>query len=152
MIENARVDTGVEDKAIDTQWWGYSKEHGWVILDRRIPSNAPGLKVDLLFLRCRDAMMIDVKRETWNPPLYRYAPNYIRDLTPPASDEAAAELEALRTRWPEFELEIKRVCREADERAESIRLEEEKARKAAAAEKKRQAAAEKKGQVTAAGG
>ena len=153
MIENAQVATGVEDKAIDTeQWWGYSKEHGWVILDRRIPTNAPGLKADLLFLRCRDAIMFDVKRETWNPPSYRYAPNYIRDLTPPASDEAAAELEALKTRWPEFELEIKRVCREADERAESIRLEEEKARKAAAAEKKRQAAAEKKGQAAAAEG
>ncbi len=150
MIENARMDTGVEDKAIDTQWWGYSKEHGWVILDRGIPSNAPGLKVDLLFLRCRDAMMFGAKRESWIPPLYRFAPNYIRDLAPHASDEAAAELDALKARWPEFELEIQRVCREADERAESIRLEEEKARKETAAEKKRLAAAEKKRQDAAA--
>jgi hypothetical protein len=101
------------------------------------------LKADLLFLRCRDAMMVDVKRENWNPPSYRYAPNYIRDLAPAASDEAAAELDALKARWPEFELEIRRVCREADERAESIRVEEEKARKEAAAERKRQAAAAK---------
>jgi hypothetical protein len=149
MIENARVDTGVEDKAIDTQWWGYSKEHGWVILDRGIPSNAPGLKTDLLFLRCRDAMMFEAKRESWKPPLYRFAPNYIRDLASPASDEAAAELEALKARWPEFELEIQRVCREAKERAESVRVEEEKARKEAAAEKKRQLAAEKKRQAAA---
>lgn len=144
MIEKARADMSLEDKAIDTlQWWGYSKEHGWVILDRGIPTNAPGLKADLLFLRCRDAVMVDVKRENWNPPSYRYAPNYIRDLAPAASDEAAAELDALKARWPEFELEIKRVCREADERAESVRVEEEKVRKEAAAERKRQAAAAK---------
>jgi hypothetical protein len=150
MIENARVATGLEDKAIDTQWWGYSKEHGWVILDRGIPANAPGLKADLLFLRCRDAMIFGAKRESWNPPLYRFAPNYIRDLPPPASDEAAAELEALKARWPEFELEIQRVCREAEERAESDRVEEEQARKETAAERKRQAAAEKKRQAAAA--
>jgi hypothetical protein len=81
--------------------------------------------------------------------LYRFAPNYIRDLASPASDEAAAELEALKARWPEFELEIQRVCREAKERAESVRVEEEKARKEAAAEKKRQLAAEKKRQAAA---
>ena len=80
------------------QWWGYSKEHGWVVLDRRIPSNAPGLKTDLLFLRCRDAMIFGAKRESWNPPLYRFAPNYIRELAPPVSDEAAAELEGLKLR------------------------------------------------------
>jgi len=143
MIENARVDTDPEDKAIDAQWWGHSKEHGWVILDRGIPSNAPGLRVDLLFLRCRDGMMFGAPRASWIPPLYRFAPNYIRDLAPPASDEAAAELEALKARWPEFELEIQRVCREADERAASVRVEEEKARKEAAAEKRRQTAAAK---------
>jgi hypothetical protein len=144
MNQKARADTSLEDKAIDTQqWWGYSKEHGWVILDRGIPTNAPGLKADLLFFRCRDAMIFSAKRENWNPPSYRYAPNYIRDLAPAASDEAAAELGALKARWPEFELEIKRVCREADERAESARVEEEKVRKEAAAERKRQAAAAK---------
>ena len=82
------------------QWWGYNKEHGWVVLDRRIPCNTPGLKVDLLFLRCRDLTTFSVKRETWNAPLYTYAPNYIRDLAPPASVDAAAELEDLQGRWP----------------------------------------------------
>lgn len=143
MVRHARVATGSEDNAIDMQWWGYSKEHGWVILDRRIPSNAPGLRVDLLFLRCRDATMFGAKRESWNPPLYRFAPNYIRELAPAASDEATAELEALKSRWPEFELEIQRVCREEAGRAESTRVEEEKARKEAAAERKSQAAGAK---------
>jgi hypothetical protein len=126
------------------QWWGYSKEHGWVVLDRRIPCNAPGIKKDLLFLRCRDSKIFDAKREAWNPPSYKFAPNYLRDLTPPASDEAAAELEACKLQWPEFERELQRECREAEERADEIRLREEKAEKQAASEVKKQAAAEKK--------
>lgn len=143
MIDDARVTPGMENKAIDMQWWGYSKEHGWVVLDRRIPCNAPGLKADLLFLRCRDATMFGALRESWNPPLYRFAPNYIRELAPPASDEAAAELDALKSRWPEFEIEIQRVCREDEERAASTRVEQEKVRKQAADERKKQAAADK---------
>lgn len=143
MIDDTWVTPGMEDKAIDMQWWGYSKEHGWVILDRRIPCNAPGLKSDLLFLRCRDATMFSAIWESWKPPLYRFAPNYIRELASPASDEAAAELEALKSRWPEFEIEIQRVCREEEERAVSTRVEEKKARSDAAEEKKRQAAAAK---------
>jgi len=143
MIEDARVTPGMENKAIDMQWWGHSKEHGWVILDRRIPCNAPSLKVDLLFLRCRDSTMFGVTRESWNPPRYRFAPNYIRELAPPESDQAAAELDALKARWPEFELEIQRVFREEEERAESTRVEQDKVRKEVAAERKKQAAAAK---------
>jgi hypothetical protein len=131
------------------QWWGYSKEHGWVVLDRRIPCNAPGIKKDLLFLRCRDSIIFDVKRESWSPPLYRFAPNYLRDLAPAASDEAAAELEAYQLQWPEFERELQRECREADERADAIRLREEKAEKQAAFELKKQVS-EKKKQAAAA--
>ena len=125
------------------QWWGYSKEHGWVVLDRRIPSNAPGIKTDLLFLRCRDAVIFGAKRESWNPPSYRFAPNYIRDLAPPASDEAAAELEGLKLQWPEFERELQRDCRETEERAEAVRRDEVKAQKQAASEKRKQAVAAK---------
>lgn len=125
------------------QWWGYSKEHGWVVLDRRIPCNVPGRKTDLLFLRCRDAVIFGAKRESWNPPLYQFAPNYLRDLAPPASEEAAAELEGFKLRWPEFELELQRDLRETEERAEAVRVEEEKARKQAASEKRKQDAAAK---------
>lgn len=126
------------------QWWGFSKEHGWVVLDRNIPCNAPGIKKDLLFLRCRDSNIFDVKREIWNPPLYQFAPNHLRNLKPPASDEAAAELEAYKLQWPEFERELKRECRETEERAAAILLRQEKAEKQAAADLKKQAAAEKK--------
>ena len=36
------------------QWWGYSKRDGWVVLDRAIPTNIPGSKQPLLFMRCKD--------------------------------------------------------------------------------------------------
>ena len=126
------------------QWWGYNKEHGWVVLDRRIPCNVPGIKKDLLFLRCRDSNIFDVKRESWLPPLYKFAPNYLRSLTPPALDEATAELAAYQLQWPEFERELQRECRETEEREAAIRLREEKAEKQAAADLKKQAAAEKR--------
>ena len=125
------------------QWWGHSKKHGWVVLDRSVPSNVPGIKSDLMFLRCRDATTFFVKRESWTPPSYRFAPNHIRELGPADGDAAAAELEGLKVRWPEFEGEIQRVCREAEDQAESVRAEEEKARKAAAAERRKQTAAAK---------
>ena len=41
----------------DLQWWGYSREHGWVVLDRRIPCNMPGASMGLLFMRCRDGVI-----------------------------------------------------------------------------------------------
>ena len=123
------------------QWWGYSKEHGWVVLDRRIPANVPNIKTDLLFLRCRDAVIFGAKRENWRPPSYRFAPNYLRDLAPPAAEEAAAELEGYKLRWPEFERELQRDSRETEERAEAVRLDGEKAQKQAASEKRKQAAA-----------
>jgi hypothetical protein len=141
VIDNAPE--GADQEGAMVKWWGYSKEHGWVVLDRNILCNAPGRREDLLFLRCRDAMIILEKRERWIPPAYRFAPNYIRELAPPEAHAAAAELESLKVRWPEFEREIQRVCRETEERAEAVRVEEEKARKQAAAERKKQAAAAK---------
>lgn len=125
------------------QWWGHSKEHGWVVLDRSLASNTPGHKRDLLFVRCRDASIFMEKRERWIPPGYRFAPNYIRGLAPSECDAAATELEALKARWPEFEREIQRVCQETEDQAESVRVEEEKTRKEAAAVKKKQVAAAK---------
>lgn len=122
-------------------WWGYSKEHGWVVLDRSIPSNGPGLKGDLLFLRCRDSTTFVATRESWNPPLYKFAPNHIRELAAPESAGATAELEGLKARWPEFQLEIQRQHPEIAERAEAARLAHEKERQKAAREKKKQDAA-----------
>jgi len=85
------------------QWWGHSKSHGWVVLDRSIPSNKPGPGKTLLFFRCRDSLTYIEQRKNWDVPMYRFAPNYISDLGAIESAEARAELEALKSRWPEFE-------------------------------------------------
>jgi len=107
------------------QWWGYSKEHGWVVLDRSISANRPGVKGDLLFFRCRDSTTYLAKRATWEVPAYTFAKNYLRGLSPEDSAREAAELEAFESRWPEFELEIGRQQQEAAARAEAARLEAE---------------------------
>ena len=109
------------------QWWGYSKEHGWVVLDRSISANRPGVKGDLLFFRCRDSTTYLAKRATWEVPAYTFAKNYLRGLSPEDSAREAAELEAFESRWPEFELEIGRQQEEAAARAEAARLEAEPA-------------------------
>jgi hypothetical protein len=124
-------------------WWGYNKDQGWVVLDRSIPSNAPGLKGDLIFFRCRDTSTYVAKRDTWRPPLYRFAPNYLTALKEPEAATATAEFEALKGRWPEFEREIHRMRDEEGEKAEAVRLEAEKEKKAAAKEKRKKAAAVK---------
>lgn len=117
------------------EWWGHHKEHGWVVLDRSIPCNAPGIKADLQFLRCRDAKILAVKREHWNPPLFQFAANYIRQLPPAAAAEAAAEFGDLQDRWPEFQWEIRRHWQEAEERAEAGCVQEKAARRQAASDK-----------------
>ena len=44
------------------QWWGHSKEHGWVVLDRNLPANTPGVTENLVFFRCRDSLTYIEKR------------------------------------------------------------------------------------------
>jgi len=85
------------------EWWGHSKTHGWVVLDRSLPGNMPGTGKNLLFLRCRDSATYVEERKNWDIPQYRFAPNYIASLGAIESVKAVAELEALKSRWPEFE-------------------------------------------------
>jgi len=124
-------------------WWGYSKEHGWVVLDRTVPCNAPALGVDLMFLRCRDATIFSEKRERWILPHYRFAPNHILALPAADADAASLELAKLKVRWPEFERAIHLVHQDKEDRLEAARVEEEKARKRSAAETRKQLAAAK---------
>ena len=121
------------------QWWGHSKEHGWVVLDRTIPANTPGLKENLIFFRCRDSLTYIEKRKAWLPPSYSFAPNYIRDLGPELSADAARELEALQARWPEFEKLIHKEHQDELEKIEAVRLLAEKEQREAVKEKKKQA-------------
>ena len=46
----------------DQQWWGHSKQHGWVVLDRSIAGNGPGTKQTLFFMRCKDMTTFTITR------------------------------------------------------------------------------------------
>lgn len=122
----------------DMEWWGYNSKEGWVVLDRSIPCNRPAIKDDLLFYRCSDWTSYGELREKWNPPLYRFAPNYLRALSGEEAQQAAAELEAHKASWPEVQARARREQQEADDRAKAERAEEEKKRKKAERELKKQ--------------
>ncbi len=129
--------------SIAAQWWGFSTEHGWVVMDRDIPGNASGLRGDLLFFRCRDGKVFFVKREQWNRPAYQYAPNYVSARPPSMAAGAGVELEALMERWPEFQLEIRRQHKEfTDEREAEAGAEAKRAKSKAETTKKQRAVAE----------
>ena len=98
---------------LDDQWWGYNKEHGWVVLDRTLDINKPGLKEQLFFLRCKDMTAFAAKRDTWNAPLYVYAPKYLRALGPELAADAATALAGFQARWPEMQVEIQRQYQES---------------------------------------
>jgi hypothetical protein len=91
------------------QWWGYSDKHGWVVLDRSVPINGPGKGKNLLFFRCRDSLPYTEERKNWNPPQYRFAPNYLRELEPIKLELAKKQLEEFQARWPEFEKQIQQA-------------------------------------------
>jgi len=124
--------------AILHEWWGFNKEHGWVIMDRDLPCNVPGLRGELLFFRCRDSKIFFIKRELWKLPAYQFAPNFVLERTGAAAEEARAELDELMQRWPEFKAEIHRQHQEIMDREAEARREEEQLQKKATAEVKKQ--------------
>ena len=127
--------------AVTAQWWGFSKEHGWVIMDREIPGNHPGVRAELMFFRCRDSKVFFLKRENWTSPAYQYAPNFVRAQTGDMATETAAQLDALVARWPEFQVDIRRQHQEIADQQEAESREEAKRAKKEAAELKKQRAA-----------
>ncbi len=131
-------------------WWGHSKEHGWVVLDRDIPCNTPGFRTELMFFRCRDQKIYFLKRELWQLPSYQYAPNYARTLPGDAADAALIEIENIMGRWPEMKLELHRQYQEILDREEAERLAEEKRQKEAASARKKLRAAKPALKVVAA--
>ncbi len=120
------------------EWWGYSKEHGWVVLDRSMAENASGLIETLLFFRFRDSKTYIDTRKNWHPPSYSFAPNYLRDLAPAESAKAATELAAVKALWPEQQRLLQQQKLDAEARAEAERVALELQRKKAVREKKKQ--------------
>jgi hypothetical protein len=122
----------------ENEWWGYNSVEGWVVLDRSIPCNRPAIKDALIFYRCSDWSTFTDAREKWNPPLYRFAPNYLRGLKQEEALQAAAELEAHQARWPEVQARLRREREEAEAQEKAARAEEERKRKRAERELKKQ--------------
>jgi hypothetical protein len=120
------------------EWWGHSKEHGWVVLDRSGEGNASGPNQLLLFFRFRDLTTFHDTRKNWVPPLYNFAPNYIRALPPAESAAAAAEWDECKARWPELQRQANQKRLEAEAQAEAERVALELQLKKAAREKKKQ--------------
>lgn len=120
----------------DMEWWGYSALHGWVVLDRTVLCNAPGLKVPLEFVRASDMTVYMEPRDKWVPPHYRFATNYLKDLKADDAAAAAAELEVFKAVWPDTRGRLGVERKAAAVRIEAARLEAEQARKAGARKKK----------------
>ena len=120
------------------EWWGYNSIEGWVVLDRSIPCNRPGIKDDLMFYRCSDWTAFGDAREKWNPPLYRFAPRYLQGLSGEEAEKSAAELAEFQARWPEVRTEKHREREEAEAREKAERAEEERKRKKAERDLKKQ--------------
>ncbi|HTD89257.1 MAG TPA: hypothetical protein VK663_01235 [Burkholderiales bacterium] len=119
-------------------WWGYSKEHGWVVLDRSTDAKATGPNELLEFFRFRDSTTFVETRKNWNPPLYSFAPNYIRDLPPAETAAAEAALADAKARWPELQRQLHQQKSDADAKVEAERVALELQQKKAAREKKKQ--------------
>lgn len=122
---------------LDAQWWGYSGEHGWVILDRELPCNSPGLNPDLLFFRCRDRQTFVLKREMWRLPAYQFGVNYVKSLVGAASQKALEEFEEMKRLWPEFQAEIIRQYRATVDVQEEAEAREKAQKKALAAQERK---------------
>jgi hypothetical protein len=121
-------------------WWGYSSDHGWVVIDRTIPLNSLARGQDFLFFRCRDSALFFDRRSRWVAPRYIYASTYIGSLEQPKAEEMALEYSVLRSRWAEFEAEIRRqyaAIESERQQAESERIRAEQEKKAPKAAKPR---------------
>jgi hypothetical protein len=62
-------------------WWGYSQENGWVVLDRNMAENQHGGSARLLFVKCSDWSVYKEKRSKWRKPLYISEDIYVSKLS-----------------------------------------------------------------------
>ena len=101
------------------QWWGYSRHHGWVVLDRSLAINQPGGSQPLFFARCKDSHCYFETRKAWREPAYSFAPQFLKSLQPDRAQLETATLSALQEKWPELQAEIRRRYAEASSGTEA---------------------------------
>src|SRR4051794_13917031 len=53
----------------ESEWWGFSQQQGWVILDWNDPRNRPGVESPrrLYLIRCRDWAETPIRWSEWSP-------------------------------------------------------------------------------------
>ena len=83
---------------LEELWWGFSPEHGWVVLDRGVEYNKRPSS-QLLFWRCSDEVLFLEDRKRWTPPHYVFAPRYIESLPMAQRNASKAELETFKSKW-----------------------------------------------------
>lgn len=88
-------------------WWGFSPEHGWVVLDRSIGRNKPGT-AQLLFFRCSDEVFFQDDRKRWKPPYYVFAPRYFESLPKAEQNASQHKLDFLKKAFERRALQIAR--------------------------------------------
>jgi hypothetical protein len=86
-------------KQIKDEWWGFSPEHGWVVLDRKIATNCPGKGGKLIFLCCKDWTRYEEDRKRWEPPYYYFSDRYLETLNEIGALEAQHALNDLKDKY-----------------------------------------------------
>ena len=96
----------------NNEWWGYSQEYGWVVLDRNLYSNRKQTinspKDKVVILKCSNWSSYEELNETWkkqNSP-YIWAPNYLNKFKGVDLQRAEAEVSNLLQYYLEHKAEI----------------------------------------------
>ena len=86
----------------ESEWWGYSAEHAWVLVSWREEKNRPGFESPrrVYLIRLRDWKEISIPRIEWSPPRYVSATEWIASLaTPTLQDSASRTLHGYQKRF-----------------------------------------------------
>ncbi len=102
-------------------WWGFSDEHGWIVLDRADPRNVPGSS-SVHFYRSSDGWEIALPRNEWDSPKIRGARNYLGSI---ANNELRSMAERQLARCREEYQRIQqgrlvRIQRDLDEQEQTV--------------------------------
>ncbi|MCS6924492.1 MAG: hypothetical protein NZ578_01195 [Candidatus Binatia bacterium] len=88
-------------------WWGYHRQHGWVVFDRSWPGNKYGRDGMIALVQCADWRVFEDSYRAWQEAIlgqssdYQYAPEYIERL--PTYDERRLAENHLRHLQQEYE-------------------------------------------------
>src|SRR5271166_2689954 len=81
----------------ESEWWGFSHHHGWVVLDWGDPRNRPRYETPRRFylIRCRDWAEVPIRWSDWSPPAYLSAKDQIATQPGPDKKALSEQVQAL---------------------------------------------------------